>query len=150
MKHLLLLTQLDRKLAPLSNVTVPSQGWVRCIRNALGMTAQQLAKRCGYSTSRVLIIERDEMHGNLTLSTLHKVAANLGCRLVYGFVPETSLVETVDKRAVELAKHKLATISHSMELEEQAIGTEDQRLQLVLIKQELLNGSLKRLWNDPI
>jgi len=150
MKNLLLLTQLDRKLGPLKALTVPSQGWVRCIRNSIGMTAQQLAKRCSYSTSRILIIERDEMNGNLTLSTLHKVAAHLGCRLVYGFVPETPLVETIEKRALELAQNKLTTISHSMELEDQAIGKEDQRLQLELLKQELLNGSLKRLWDDTI
>ena len=45
---------LDRKLAFLREQSLPRPrgGWIRAIRDSLGMTSRQLAKRMGLGTSR--------------------------------------------------------------------------------------------------
>ena len=63
--------QLDKrfaKLKPLTNEAArPSRGWIRAIREALGMTTGQLAKRLGVHQPRVIELERGEATGNCTV-----------------------------------------------------------------------------------
>ena len=59
--------QLDKrfsKLRPFVQVARPSRGWIRAIREALGMTTGQLAKRLGVQQPRVIVLERCEADGN--------------------------------------------------------------------------------------
>ena len=69
----------------------PALGWVRAIRDSLGMTAAQFAARLGVSQPRVIALEKAEGKGRLTLQTLEKAAAALDCTLVYALVPNRSL-----------------------------------------------------------
>ena len=39
----------------------PPKGWIRAIRDALGMTISQLAKRIGVAHTRIIAIEKDEV-----------------------------------------------------------------------------------------
>ncbi|MBS0312545.1 MAG: helix-turn-helix domain-containing protein, partial [Proteobacteria bacterium] len=55
--------QLDKRLSQLGNIealTRPPRGWVKAIREALGMTSAQLAKRMGVSQPRVFTLEQAE------------------------------------------------------------------------------------------
>ncbi len=55
--------QLDevlKKFLPLKIVNSPRKGWIRAIRDALGMTGAQLAKRLHTNKQRVSRIEQDE------------------------------------------------------------------------------------------
>jgi len=88
--------QLDAKLEcfrPLRDIKPPRKGWIRAIRDALGMTGEQLARRIGANKQRVARIESDESQGRVTIKTLTRVAEGLDCVFVYGFVPRTSLEE---------------------------------------------------------
>ena len=70
--------QLERRLAPLRKAPEfarPARGWVKAIREALGMTAAQLGRRTGVSQSRIARIEKDEVEDAVTLATLRRVAA---------------------------------------------------------------------------
>ena len=117
---------LDKRLRDWKNMGQrPSKGWVRAIRDALGMTTAQLARRMGIAQSRVSRIEEAERSGSITVETLQRAAEAMDCRLVYAFVPEQSLQEMVEKRALHRAKQILAPARHSMALEDQAVDPAD-------------------------
>ena len=65
--------QLDKRFAgikPLATEAVrPSRGWIRAIREALGMTTGQFAKRLGVHQPRVIELERGEASGNITIKS---------------------------------------------------------------------------------
>ena len=92
-----------RRLSPLRNVTPPPKGWIRAIRNALGMTAKQLASRLGVAQQAVARIERDELTGSVTIKTMRRVAEGLDCVFVCGFVPRSSLETSLRRQAQQLA-----------------------------------------------
>jgi predicted DNA-binding mobile mystery protein A len=115
---------LDQRFAalrPLSETQRPPKGWLRAIRDALGMTTAQLARRLGVSQPRIVELEKSEVSGSVTLHTLQRGAEALNCRLVYALVPEKPLAETVRDRADLLAEHQLAAVEHTMRLENQSV-----------------------------
>lgn len=65
----------------------PQQGWIRAVRNALGMTAAQLGERLGMAQPTLHRLELSEIKDTIQLGSLRRVAAALDCRLVYAFVP---------------------------------------------------------------
>ena len=87
--------QLDQSLAPFKAVGRPPRGYVREIRDALEMSSRQLAERMGVSQSTVMDMEASERRGTVTIKTLEKAAAAMGCRVVYALVPQTSLEAAV-------------------------------------------------------
>jgi len=94
--------QLDKTLTRFDSVidlAPPSKGWVRAVRNALGMSGRQLARRLGLTQQSVARMEKDEIAGALTVKTLRRVAESLDCVLVYGIVPRESLDSIVHDRA---------------------------------------------------
>src|SRR5262249_45646926 len=112
--------QLDRRLAPLLKAEAlarPPRGWIRAIRDALGMTTAQLAHRIGVSQPRVVRLEKSEIEDSVTLATLRQAAEALDCALVYAFLPKQPLEELVRERARQLAEKQLARTHHSMRLE---------------------------------
>jgi len=143
--------QLSNQLAPLqkvqANFTVPHAGWIRAIRQALGMQTQQLAKRLDVSASQISQLERDEQLGNVTLKRMKKIAEGLNCVFVYALLPNQSLEQMIETKALKKARDIVMKISKSMELENQALqkqllNTEIKRLA------EKLRQSPKELWND--
>lgn len=97
----------------------PRSGWIRAIRDALGMSTRELAHRAGLSAGRISQIEQAERDRSLTLDTLERVAAALGCRVEYVLVPHEPLDEMVWGQARAKAGAEIAAVDHSMSLEEQ-------------------------------
>ncbi|MGZ6015062.1 MAG: mobile mystery protein A, partial [Phenylobacterium sp.] len=94
--------QLDRRFAELTPITAlarPPRGWIRAIRDALGMTTGQLAGRIGVAQTRVSEMERSEIAGKLTLQSLERAAEAMGCRVVYALVPVRPLSQVIRERA---------------------------------------------------
>jgi predicted DNA-binding mobile mystery protein A len=118
---------LDRALAPFRKAPrrPPSRGWIRALRDALGMTAEQLGERMSISQPSVQRLEISEANGTIQLSSLRKAAAALDCEVVYALVPRTTLQATYDTAAKQVARRELGLISHTMALEDQAVGDED-------------------------
>lgn len=139
--------QLMTQLQPLQQFKIPSLGWVRTIRKALGMTSQQLANKCSLSKQRILRIEKDEIIGHTTIATLEKVAQELGCSFVYGFMPQKDLFLIIEEQAQKKALEILTRVSHSMAIEEQKVEVRMQKEQLILLKEELMKQNIKFLWD---
>jgi predicted DNA-binding mobile mystery protein A len=143
--------QLDKRLSPLLNadaLTRPARGWVKAIREALGMTSAQLAKRLGVSQPRVIGIEQAEAKGTITLDSLQRAANALDCRLVYALVPRTSLDALVEERATRLASKRLESTRHTMALEAQALDTGDENEQRKRLIRRLIEQAGSELWDD--
>jgi predicted DNA-binding mobile mystery protein A len=124
--------RLDERLGalkPLNKYAVPTRGWIRAIRDALGMTAVQMAKRMGIRPPSVADMEKSELHGTIQLKTLRKAAESLDCVLVYALVPRASLEEMVETRARKLALEDMARIGHTMDLEAQGLSKADREAQ---------------------
>jgi len=143
--------QLDAKLKcfeRLKEVAPPRKGWIRAIRDALGMTGEQLAKRLGTNRQRVARIEHDETEENVTFKTMRRVAEALDCIFVYGFVPRTSLEQTVRIRAERIAKERMARVSHTMRLEQQELSEEEKKKALKDEIEKLMTTTPRELWDE--
>ena len=127
----------------------PPRGWVRAVRDALGMTTGQLASRIGVDQSRITKLERAEIEDSVSLRTLRQAAEALGCTLVYAFVPNTSLDDLVRKQAEAIADRELARVHHTMRLEDQALTQSDLKQERERLVSTLLNGNPRRLWDEP-
>lgn len=119
----LMLEQLDRKVAKLSNlqsIEISPKGWINSIRISLNMSLGQLAKRLNKTISTVREIETREENETITLKKLREVAASLDCDLVYGFIPKQgSFEKLLEVKSNELAKEIVLRASNSMMLEDQ-------------------------------
>ncbi|HLR32731.1 MAG TPA: mobile mystery protein A [Fodinibius sp.] len=143
--------QLDKKLKklkPLLKITTPSGGWIHAIREGLGMTLEELGNRIGLDRSRVYRIEQAEVHGDLKLSTLEKMADGLGVKFVYGFVPERNLEKIVREQARKIARKRLNRIDHSMKLELQGVPDEEQEEALNDLIDKILIEESQSFWDQ--
>ena len=143
--------QLDKrfnKMRPFAQAARPSRGWIRAIREALGMTTGQLAKRLGVQQPRVIVLERGEVDGNITVKSLERAAEALGCRLVYALVPEKPLADTIRKRASLIAKRQLSSIEPTMRLEAQGVTDKAQHTEAHQRLVEKLLRRPARLWDE--
>jgi predicted DNA-binding mobile mystery protein A len=127
----------------------PPKGWIRAIRDALGLTARQLASRMGRTHSVLVRLERSEVADAITLGSLRAAAEAMDCTLVYAIVPNRSLTETARARATSIADAQLSRMHHTMRLEDQALTRDD----LVEERTRLIEGILarggSRLWEEP-
>lgn len=120
--------QLDRRLLPFKpaeRFDPPSRGWIRAIRDALGMSGSQLGRRMDVTAQSVADIEKSEVAGTIQLKTLRRVAEAMDCVLIYALVPRSSLEEMVQQRARELAERALSDVAHTMRLEAQGLSDRD-------------------------
>lgn len=141
---------LDDQLQPLRKMeplTRPERGWIRAIRESIGMTTGQFAKRLRVSQPRVAALERAEANEVVTLRTLRQAAEALDCVLVYALVPKTSLEEMVKERARHVAEQQLSRTDHTMRLENQAVSKSRQDRARDDLMEELLRSD-RRLWAD--
>lgn len=143
--------QLDKRFAtlqPLARILRPERGWIRAIREALGMTTGQLGRRLGVSQARASYLENAEVNGNITLKSLERAAHALGCRVAYVLVPEKPLAQTLCARASEIADKQLASVEHTMNLEAQGVTDNKVRQNAKKHLVEELLRKPARLWDQ--
>jgi predicted DNA-binding mobile mystery protein A len=124
----------------------PPRGWIKAIREALGMSTTQLAKRLRVSQTRVSQMEKAETESGIRLQTLKQVAEALDCTLVYALVPNKPLEEMVRGRAAHIADLQLARTNHTMRLENQALGSPALTAERERLIRQLTEGAPRRLW----
>lgn len=137
---------LDRRLGalgPASRFAVPRLGWIRAIRDALGMTAAELAARMGISGSSVRAMEETEVTGGIRLSTLRRAAEAMDCTLAYAFIPNESLEHTVEQQARRVLGEQMTRSRQTMALEDQATEMTSSAVEAQL--QVILDSG--RLWS---
>ena len=135
-------------LRPLAKSPRPPKGWLRAVRDALGMTTAQFGRRLGVSQPRIVELEQSEVSGSVTLNTLQRAAEALGCRLVYALVPERPLAETVRQRADLVAARQTGAVAQSMRLEDQEVTSKEVARDLHRREVERLLRRPARLWDE--
>ncbi len=143
--------QLDetlKRFAPLKAVVPPRKGWVRAIRDALGMTGEQLAGRLNVNKQRVSRMEQDEKLGGVTLKTLRSAAEALDCEFVYGLVPKDSLEQTVRNRARAVARRRMARSDQMMRLEDQELSDREKEKALEILIGDITDAMPRSLWDE--
>jgi predicted DNA-binding mobile mystery protein A len=134
-------------LKPEERFRAPPKGWVRAIRDAVGMTGVQFAKRLGIRPQSVEALEKSEANGSIQLKTLRRAAEALDCTLVYALVPNTSLEGAVRERARKIAKRDLDRVAHTMKLEAQGTGDANLEARIEAYIRDVLKE--RDLWNEP-
>jgi predicted DNA-binding mobile mystery protein A len=142
---------LDKRFAalrPFAQSIRPPKGWLRAIRDALGMTTAQFGRRLGVSQPRIVELEQSEVSGGVTLHTLQRAAEALGCRLVYVLVPDQPLAKTISEQAELVAGRQLANVDQTMRLEDQAVQSKQATRELRRRLIEELMRRPARLWDE--
>ena len=81
---------------------------------------------------------------NRKISTMKKIAEGLDCDFVYGFVPKSSLQETINRQARKKAEAILANANTNMALEDQL--ADDPHI-LTDVADEIIAKNIKRIWD---
>ena len=146
------LAQMDAVLQDAASHPLPPRppaGWLRAIREALGMTSGVLAERLGVTASGARKLEQAEAVDAITLGTLRRVAEALDCDLQYALVPRRPLREMRWQQALHLAQQWQQRASRTMALEAQPVASPsaaaNQRLEAMAL--EILHTSGTRLWD---
>jgi predicted DNA-binding mobile mystery protein A len=143
------LRQLDSALRTVREVgsrPVPRGGWIRTIREALGMSLRQLATRAGLSKTATASIERNEAKGVARLESLHRLAEAMDCELVYAVVPRSSLRDVIGSEARRAAEQMVGRVADSMALEAQETS-QPERERLVAELAGRLRANPSELWD---
>ena len=136
---------LDKKTSDLKsakNIVPQPSGWIKTVREAIGMTVSQLAARLGVTQPRITKMESNE--DNLKLSTMKKAAEAMNCEFVYYFKPKTTFQNLVDEQAQKKAVEVLKTVNVNMALENQEIAEDE------VVKDfasDLINTKIKQIWD---
>ena len=136
---------LDKKTSDLKsakNIVLQSSGWIKTVREAIGMTVSQLAARLGVTQPRITKMESNE--DNLKLSTMKKAAEAMNCEFVYYFKPRTTFQNLVEEQAQKKAAEVLKTVNVNMALENQEIA-EDEAVKD--FASDLINTKIKQIWD---
>ena len=99
--------ELERQMRPYRRArknSRPREGWLRAVRLALGIAAEQIARVMGFTPKMVFYMDRAELKGTITLDRLGKQARAMECDLVYGLVPWH---QSLEDRAMELVEQTL-------------------------------------------
>ena len=131
--------QLDGRFeafGPAKRYSPPVRGWIKAVREALGMTTAQLATRLRMKQPSIVAIEQSEAKGTIELATLRRVAEALDCTVVYAFVPNKPLEAAVRNRARAFLRRRRGPVEHSMLLEDQKVEGADSEARLDEIVRE--------------
>lgn len=138
--------RLDQRLVGLDLGQGPPRGWIRAIRDALGMSTSELGRRMGLTQSRVSQIERAEEFGSIRLDTLDRAARALNCQVRYVFVPNEPLEKMVRHQAHLRAEAEIEAVTHTMALEGQTPEPDVIRAQVEELAERLIDSP--RLWTE--
>ena len=138
-----------RRWLPLRDDAVPRAGWLRALRESLGLTHRHLATRMGSTPRNAQQLEERELTGAITLASMKKAARAMNCQLVYALVPvapHASLEEIVGAQALALAKQLAGEVSRSMQLEGQGVEKEETHAQVAELAEDLRRELDSRIW----
>jgi predicted DNA-binding mobile mystery protein A len=134
------------RLAPIGEYVPPTHGWVKAVREALGLTTAQLAQRLNVKQPSIVAVEQSEEKGTIELATLRRVAEALDCRVVYALVPNKPLDRIVRERARVFLEKRQAAVEHSMLLEDQKVDRSEQDVEGLI--DEIVRETNPRLFWD--
>ena len=86
----------------------PKRGWLRAIREEVGIPVETLAERAGVCRWEIARLEKSEENQRIMLSSLKRAAEGLGCDLVYALVPKQGTLTEMAAAQAELRERARA------------------------------------------
>jgi predicted DNA-binding mobile mystery protein A len=99
-------------------VETPIGGWLKAIRQALGLTLKSVGDRIDLSPQSIHQFEKSEASGAISLKQLQVVAGAMGCRVVYAIMPTNGMLTDL---ATTARTETVKAVQQSMSLEGQAV-----------------------------
>ncbi len=143
--------QLDQLLSPPAwreAPPMPRRGWLRAIREALGMPAEVFGRRLGLTRTGALMVEKSEAEGRISLARLRAAADALDCDVVVMVLPRRPLEEALRLRALRASARIAARTGHTMLMESQPISGQYAAQLKDALARELMESGDPRLWED--
>jgi predicted DNA-binding mobile mystery protein A len=118
----IILDGLEQRLPPLSAARepakVPARGWLRAVREALGLTQGKVAEKAAMKRQSYAQFENAEKKGTISLASLRRAAAAMDCEVVYFIVPRESVAPSYRELAglLDPASRHLKATDQSMAL----------------------------------
>lgn len=134
------------KFRVIKQVRVPRAGWVRTLRQAIGMSTTQLAERMGVTRQAVLQLEKAEQRQTATWTSLRRAADAMDCEVVYAIIPRGSLRQLLMRQGRKQAERQLRRVAHLMRLDSQAVSEEEVERQLEELAGDLATERSRGLW----
>jgi predicted DNA-binding mobile mystery protein A len=125
---------------------LPKNGWIRTIRQTLGMSGAQLARKMNYTRNKISILERKEASGDISINQLRELANGLDADLVYCVVPRKDPGQLIEDQARKKATEIILGTHQNMYLELQNISNEAQEEQIRFLADEIKREGGKALW----
>jgi predicted DNA-binding mobile mystery protein A len=142
-------TIVDNVAVSCAGLKIPPEGWLRTVRNALGMSGAGLAKKMGVTRARVTQAEHAELTGGITLKSMQAMAEAMGCRFVYAIIPSPGRVEDIiTTQARKKAMALVGTASQHMALEDQALPDDKIAQEVERLTREIAQGMPSDFWSD--
>lgn len=120
--HKIILDDLEQKLGILNAAraaaAVPARGWLRAVREAIGMPQHRVAEKASVTRQSYAQLEVSEEKGSISISSLRRAAEAMDCDLAYFVVPRPSKAATYSELCAihdPVAGHLRAT-EHSLSL----------------------------------
>ena len=136
------------KLTVLQQLIMPPNGWIKAIRNGIGMSMEQLGKKLSITKQAVMDIEKREKKGAITIKSMQEIAKVIDMKFVYGFVPNAgSLEQMIETRSLEIATKIVQRTSTTMKLEDQVNSKERIEKAIKERAAEIINKTPKILWD---
>ena len=77
----------------------PARGWLRAVREAIGLRQEEVAGKLGVRRQSLAELETAEERGSVTMGSLQRAAEAMGCELVYFLVPREPMASTFGELA---------------------------------------------------
>ncbi len=114
------------KIGEIERFSRPPTGWIRAIRQAIGMSQAELGNRLDITQGAVGQLEGREADGSATLSTMARVADQLDCDFVYAVVPrgDRTLEQVVGDKARSVAYADVMPLIEAQKLDDPAVAAQ--------------------------
>lgn len=141
---------LDRALRAfkdLVGVQPPPHGWLRAIRDALGMSVDQLATRVGMTAADLADLEEAEVAGHAPVGELARVAGALGCKFVYGLVPQQTLKQMVEEQVRMIAEKRVGHMEQLLRQHGHSLDAKEIGYHVEEFSRVILTNMPRSLWD---
>ena len=102
-------------------------GWLREVRQAVGIPVEEIARRLGVCRWEVFRLEKSEIESRIMMGTLRRAAEALDCDLVYALTPRQGTLE-------ELATEQRAAREQAREAALEIVRTEEKEREAKVLK----------------
>jgi len=122
----IILQGLEERIVPLNAArraaTMPARGWLRAVREAIGLSQSAVAGRAAVKRQSYSQFEAAEERGAISVASLRRVAEAMECELVYFIVPKEAVARSYADLADshDPASRHLRATQHSLSLSQRS------------------------------